>query len=81
MRSDNTTIKPWHDCPTCAKCDRSVCVMAFAGGPHLFCPACGDHRDGTTEELEQARKADEAWEAVESTECWGGAGQSDRKTT
>lgn len=69
--AENTTIKPWHDCPRCPACNLPCGVQATGGGPHLHCPACGHRWHGTDAEREQARRADEAWKDVESTECWG----------
>ncbi len=55
-----SVVMPWHDCPTCPKCKLPVAVV---GAPEtLYCPACGNAWHGSSSEIEQAKKADAAWE-------------------
>ncbi len=59
-------IQPWMDRPTCPYCGSATGVGASVYGNDtpgtLKCLACGEYFQGTPEQLEQARKADAAWD-------------------
>lgn len=67
-------LKPWHDCPACPKCQSTVGTPARLEEPGrwygpadatLFCPACGAGWVGSAAELEQAERAQAAWDSCE----------------
>jgi len=61
-------MKPWHDCPTCPSCSGpcgSTCPTDGAEAPRmgeLRCLACGHEWAASEADLEQARRADAAWQ-------------------
>lgn len=67
-------IKPWHRCPPCPHgCGHIAVLRENAPRPecyhadiNLVCPACGEGFMGTAVEVEQARRADAAWETENS---------------
>ena len=70
-------MNPWHDCPPCPNGCGHVGVPIRAGGwnhradpdkHNLVCPACGAGWEGTPEEVEQAERAQLAWEAKRRAE-------------
>lgn len=63
-------LKPWEDCPQCP-CGGPMVTRAKADsgwnhraheGDRLVCCACGDGKIGTDAEVEQATRADAAWD-------------------
>jgi hypothetical protein len=68
-------VAPHHDCPPCQACGCPVGVPIRTQEPGrwygpdestLFCPACGVGWIGTPDEVEQAEKAQAAWEQHEN---------------
>ena len=63
-------MKPWHDAPRCpesdcgARCGTRVGESIAPGD--LRCACCGNDWAATLSELDQARKADAAWEAEQA---------------
>lgn len=65
-------MKPEHNCPACPKCGARCGVPVEAAdwnhraGPldRIACPTCGTGWRGTDAEVEQARTAQAAWEAI-----------------
>lgn len=70
--SPKLRVKPYHDCPTCPYCASRAGVGAAAYGQTdpktLKCLYCGEYFQGTAEQIEQARRADLAWERRENNE-------------
>ncbi len=68
-------LKPWQDAPTCPYCGSACGLGASQYGitteGMIICASCGRHWQGTPEQVEQARKADEAWERREAWEAKG----------
>ena len=64
--------KPWHDTPRCRPCGGPLVTPEWAGrrdrvsdpGHRLICCACGISCLGTDAEVEQAKKADAAYDAA-----------------
>jgi hypothetical protein len=62
---------PWTDCPRCPNCkhaegiprERADWNHRAGGADNLACPACGWGWVGTAEEVAQAKRAQDAWEA------------------
>lgn len=71
-------MKPEHNCPRCPHCGDRTGVPQRAWdwnhrakpseGHNLACPACGGGWVGTPEEVEQAERAQRAWEKFKRQE-------------
>ena len=63
-------MKPYHDTPRCPLCEGPLVTAEWSGngvrteGDRLCCAACGESCVGTDAEVEQAKKADAAYEAA-----------------
>lgn len=71
MTAENATALDMPECPSCHRFGGSACSVDARGTPpagSLRCFACGHEWPGTPAELEQARAADLAWEAVQARE-------------
>lgn len=66
VRSETDCVqsRPWLDCPTCPieRCGLPAVVTNFHNDGTLLCTACGHLFIGTAPQVEQALKADRAWE-------------------
>lgn len=67
-------LKPWHDTPRCALCRGPLVTVEWSGrmdrvrnqDDRLICCACGESCRGSDAEVEQAKRADAAWDAAEN---------------
>lgn len=61
------TVPVYEDCPTCVSCGAKACVPAdsypgdIVTDRDLLCAVCRYRSVGTLEQLDQARRAEKAW--------------------